>query len=241
MLNSTDQQKEKYFNLINGVFGIYDGMIKGVNSELISYGKEFFKFTSGITTENYFKDIRNKTKDNLVKNCQGTYTKMIDELKNIKEKYINECFPVTKTTDSLELDFIGKELSVMTVDEMTTFYEENLMDLNKVRLFDIEVKRRKMDKNKDSNLAKLDFLRKEYAIEDDVTKEISNKIKVFDAYRQVSSTTIALVTGVDLKPKMISYSKIFDYIEGKSRHASPKDVNINDLLGTNLLGNPILN
>lgn len=236
MFNSTDEQKSKYQSIINGVLNNYDSMIKRINGESLAYGKEFFGFTKGKITLTYIDDLKTKTKNNIIKIGQETFTKMVDELKQIKEDYFKECFPITETTDPLELDFVGKELAVMSYEEMADFYKSNFLDKNKVRLFDIEVKRRKISSEEKFNAdaVMLENLREEYGLEDSITRQIDNNIKYFDSYRQMVSGMFTLIASIDgdmFNPKMIDYNKLFDFIESKSRWTIPQSINVNELLG----------
>lgn len=233
MFNSTDQQKAKYSSLISGVLQSYNGFIQNVNNELVSYGKEFYNFSTGKTTQNYIIDSKNKLMGNLASMGKNQFSQMIDKLNKLKESYINECFPAESTNNPLELDFIGKELSVMTDPELADFYKANLLDKNKVRLFDIEVKRRKMTSS-NPELTTLDILRSEYGIEDDVTKDIDAKMKILELYRQMASISLPLFSDINndvTKPlKTLSCDQLIKFVESNSRHASPQNVDIKDLL-----------
>jgi hypothetical protein len=238
MLNSTDQQKTKYFSLINGVLQGYNGLIDNINRELTSYGSEFRSFIIGKTTQNYIVDSRKKLIDTLVALSKNQFSKMIDELNKLKEDYVDECFPGISTTDTLELDFIGKELSVMTIEELSNFYQANLRDKNKVRLFDIELKKRKMTEL-GSKLVTLENLRAEYEIEDLVIEDINTKMNFLEIYRQLVIASFPLFSDINndiAKPdKSVSCNKLVEFIEVKSRRTGPQNVNVKDLLNVDFV------
>lgn len=233
MFNTTEEQKNKYRALIEGVFSKYNQIVTSVNNECKKYGADFYGFTTGKITLEYINDSKLKTKEGIIKIEQQVFTSMIDELVKIKERYVDECFPITETKDTVELDFIGKELAVMSYDELEQFYKINFADKNKVRLFDIEIRRRKISDNKvfNADAIKLDTLREEYSFKDKLTNTIDEKIKYIDGARQILTGTLVLFKDAALQePRVISFNTLFDFIEGRSRYSVPKEIDVNDLI-----------
>jgi 23S rRNA pseudoU1915 N3-methylase RlmH len=161
---------------------------------------------------------------------------MISELNQLKEDYIKECFPESVTTDPLELDFIGKELEVMSRDELEKFYQDNFRDSNKMRLFAIEAKRR--SRSEDSELkmdaASLKMLQDSHSIQDRVIKVIDERIKYLNAMMQLSSAGLYLVKideEGDMQCKQISFKDVAAVVNGRSTMAMPQEIDIFDLMG----------
>ncbi|CAI3605547.1 conserved hypothetical protein [Clostridium neonatale] len=239
MITSTPEQQQKYITAINNVLAKYDNMIKNINSEALKYAREFYDFTRGKITVKFINEAREKAKDNMTRVSVEAYTDMVYRLQEIKEQYFNECFPTTETIDALELDFIGKELEVMSCEELEEFYKTNFLDKNKVRLFDIELKRRKrlVDKGGNevnSDIVKLELVREQFCIEDKVTNLINLRIKQINAYKSVSANMFVLIKNIDinneLQPIMQSYSNLIAFIEGRSRNVMPSNINVMDML-----------
>ncbi len=231
VLESTPEQKEKYEIYINSVYRGYDSLINKINKILLSYGEVFFKGTQNILTHEYVLNKKKETKEEITNLSQKTFISAVEELKEYKEKYLNECFPMTSTDDSLELDFISRELAVMNSDELKQFYLENMLDKNKVRLFDIELKKRLNSNDNDAQLIKL--FKDEFTIEDSITKKIDERIKYFDGLRQISISSLALIkslNGSTPEIKMLSFDEVFRFVEGKSSMNKPDNINIIELL-----------
>lgn len=239
MITSTLEQQQKYITVINNVLAKYDNMIKNINIEALKYAREFYEFTRGKITLKFINEVREKAKDSMARSSVETYTDMVYSLQEIKEQYLKECFPTTETIDALELNFIGKELEVMSCEELEEFYKTNFLDKNKVRLFDIELKRRKklVDKGGNelkSDIVKVELLREQFCIEDKVTNLIDLRIKQINAYKSVSATMFTIINNIDinneLQPIMKSYNNLIAFIEGMSRNVMPSNINVMDML-----------
>lgn len=236
MLDSTQQLKNNYYEMIKNEMLDYKGMMKKINQLCYSYGKDFYQFTSGKIALKYIQNKKTETKASVIKVVQETYNNMSSKLKAIREKYIKQCFPLTNTVDPVELNLIAKELELMSVKELSDFYKDNILDSNKVRLFDIEVKKRKKSNNENSlsEATGLESLRESYKIEDEVTKYIDEKIKFLNSCCQFASSYFIYLNdnGIDLvneiKPKMIPYNVIMNYVEGKSKYSIPSELNVED-------------
>ncbi len=236
MYTSTQEQKEKYLGLINGPLGLMDGMIKEVSNILLSYAKSFYDFQKNIITYDYHMKRIGETKEKLMQLSQETFTSMTTEYRKIKENYLKECFPITETTDQLELNFVSKELEVMNREELEEFYKANYLDKNKVRLFDIEAKRRS---RLNTTEAKAEFiflmqLKDSIGIEDIVIKTYDNRIKFIDGCRQLSGDTICIIKGIgsdgELIPSLTSCDKVIKSAQDKCAFGRPSDINVLDLI-----------
>lgn len=231
ILESTPEQKAKYETAINSVYSGYDRLLPQINETLLTYGRVFYDQTKGKITYPYMINKKKETKERLITLTQETYTNTVNKLNEYREQYLKECFPMTSTEDSLELDFVSKELAVMNPEELKTFYLDNILDKNKVRLFDIELKKRINSDDPAAQIVKL--FRDQFLIEDVITKEIDQKIKYFDGLRQMSNSTIPLIKTLngDLpKIQILSYDEVFRYIESKSCMNLPQSINIVELI-----------
>ena len=231
ILESTLEQKEKYQAAINSVYSGYDRLLPQINEILLSYGRVFYDQTQNKITYEYLMKTKQESKEKMINLSQETFIHAVDKLKEYKEQYLNECFPMTSTDDPLEVDFISRELSVMNADELKQFYLENMLDKNKVRLFDIELKKRINENDQDAQVIKI--FKDEFTIEDSITKEIDEKIKYFDGLRQITLSSLALIkslNGATPEIKMLSFDEVFRFAEAKSCMFRPNIINIIELL-----------
>ncbi|SHF15258.1 hypothetical protein [Clostridium fallax] len=231
MFESTKELKIKYFDKINDVLNNYDEMIKKINHVLLVYGIDFYKFSQGQITLEYINNQRNNLLIDLKNINQETFSKIIESLNSIRKDYIKECFPIKETTDKLELEFIEKELSVMNCDELQEFYKSNFLDKNKVRLFDIEIKKRENSVNDSGiSIGIVKNLRETYTIEDEVIDNINEWTKFFEGGRQIVSGALVLIKGFDNQgkfiPEIISHNEIIQFTQDFYRKQATNKINI---------------
>lgn len=232
MYESTQAQKDKYLGMINDPLKELSSMIDKVNKALTEYGANFYKHSKGIITDAYYREQRTKVKEELIKITYETYGKMFNTYVNLKESYLKESFPLTETTDQIELNFISKELELMDREELETFYLDNCFDKNKIRLFNIEVKRR--EKSSDNSLrtdaAWLKTFEENFAIDDIVTRKYDERIKYMRAAKSAANGTFCVVTGVDargnIEQKIAGYSEVMKYVEARSSFSVPQKIDI---------------
>lgn len=232
MYQSTQEQKEKYLQMISAPECRVSEMIFQANKLLKDYVKASDSFYRGIYSEEYFKSQRTEALNKLQVLTSGTYVAIKERLEEIKSAYMFECFPTEETTDPLELNFLAKELELMDKDELISFYRDNALDKNKVRLFDIELKRREKVEGKTADLAMVIIGKENFYIGDNVTKAIEEKAKFYDGCRQFSTDHFYLCSnepGVEAVPSMKSYKDILSSVDNMCRSHYPEDLNIIDL------------
>ncbi len=232
----TQEQQQKFIGRINDSISLYNNLIKEVNKSLLSYGREYFDYTKGKITPEYIIETRSNLLTGIHVAEKSTFTEMISALNQLKEDYIKECFPESVTTDPLELDFISKELEVMSRDELEKFYQDNFRDSNKMRLLAIEAKRR--SRSEDSELktdaAALKMLQDSHSIQDRVIKAIDERIKYVDAMMQLSSSGLYLIKideEENMQCKLVSFNDIAAVVNGRSTMVMPQEIDIFELLG----------
>lgn len=232
----TQEQQQKFIGRINDSISLYNNLIKEVNKSLLSYVREYFDYTKGKITPEYIIETRSNLLTGIHVAEKSTFTEMISALNQLKEEYIKECFPESVTTDPLELDFIGKELEVMSRDELEKFYQDNFRDSNKMRLLAIEAKRR--SRSEDSELktdaAALKMLQDSHSIQDRVIKAIDERIKYVDAMIQLSSSGLYLIKideEENMQCKLVSFNDIAAVVNGRSTMVMPQEIDIFELLG----------
>lgn len=232
LLHSTEQQKTNYQSKINDVLNYYDQFIKEVNKDLTGYAREFYLFSQGKNTLEYIKQAKEGVQADIINIGQKAFISMINYLEALNEEYIKECFPVENTTDPVELNFIKEELSLMELEELREFFNLNFLNKNKMRVFDLEVKKRKKE---GIIVYELEELKDQCGVKDEVTEEIEGKIKLFNAYRQILSGSFAMLkisteSKLNLLPQVLSYTELFDFVEGKSNKYLPGPINVIELL-----------
>ncbi len=232
----TEEQQQKFIDRINDNISLYDNLIKEVNKSLLSYGREYFDYTKGKITPEYIAELRSNLLTGIHVAERSVFADMVSTLNELKEDYIKECFPESVTTDPLELDFIGKELEVMSRDELEKFYQDNFRDSNKMRLLAIEVKRR--SRSNDSELkmdaASLKVLQDSQSIQDRVIKIIDERIKYINGMMQLSGAGLFLVKiDEERKPqsKLVSFNDVIAVVNGRGTMAMPQEIDIFDLFG----------
>lgn len=232
MYQSTQEQKEKYLQMISAPESRVGEMISELNKVLKDYVKISNAFYRGIYNEEYFKSQRAEALSQLQTLTSGTYATIKERLEEIKSAYLIECFPTEETTDPLELNFISKELELMDKDELISFYKDNALDKNKVRLFDIELKRRGKVEGKTAELATIIAAKENFYIGDVVTRAIEEKVRFYDGCRQFSLEHFYLCSnepGTDQAPSMKSYKDIISSVDNMCRSYCPENLNIIDL------------
>lgn len=232
----TEEQQQKFIGRINDSISLYDNLIKEVNKSLLSYGREYYDYITGRITPEYIAETRSNLLTGIHVAEKSTFTSMISDLNQLKEDYIKECFPESVTTDPLELDFIGKELEVMSRDELEKFYQDNFRDSNKMRLLAIEVKRRSRSEDFELKMdaASLKMLQDSHSIQDRVIKAIDERIKYLNAMMQLSGGGLYLVK-IDEEGNMqcdqVSFKDVVAVVNGRSTMAMPQEIDIFDLMG----------
>ncbi len=225
----TYEQQQKFISRINDNISLYTNLIKEVNKSLLSYGREYFDYIKGKITSEYILEKRSNLLTGIHVAEKSTFTAMVSDLNQLKEDYIKECFPESVTTDPIELDFIGKELEVMSRDELEMFYQDNFRDSNKMRLFAIEIKRRSRSDNSElkTDAATLKILQDGHSIQDRVIKAIDERIKYVNGLMQLSSGGLFLVK-IDeedqIQTRLVSYKDVVALVNGRSTMAMPQDM-----------------
>ena len=232
----SEEQKKKFLSRINDNMTSYDALIKDVNKVLLEYGREFFGYTSGRVTESYIREHKDNMLAGIGLASRKALSDMAAALEQLKADYISESYPADTTTDPLELSFVGKELEVMTSEELRIFYEENFTDANKVRLFDIEVKRRSRsdDQSKRTEGNWLSTVKDEFEIRDGVTKKISERIKLVNGMRSLSDGVLYLLAAnenQELSINQASYQELIRTVESRSAMAMPQNVDVCEMMG----------
>lgn len=231
-----EELKKKFLSRINDNMTIYDALIKDVNKALLEYGSEFFGYTSGRVTESYIREHKENMLTGIGLASRKAFSDMSAALEQLKADYIIESYPADTTTDPLELSFVGKELEVMTSEELRAFYEENFNDANKVRLFDIEVKRRSRsdDQSRRTEGNWLSSVKEEFEIRDSVTEKIGERIKLVTGLRSFSGNVLYFLSiGEDggVMTKLNPLSDIIRTVESRSRMAMPQQVDVYEMMG----------
>lgn len=213
----TQETKQKYLNEVAATVQNYDDMIKAIDTKFSKYGLLHYQQTQNVLNLAYAKEKKEELRAEIKNINITTLDTIAAQLKDIKERYIKEVTPSTAITDPLELDFIEKELKVMTDKELLDYYKENYLDTNIVRLCNIEHKARSGYREGKAMMSLPD-----YGVEDDVTKKIDSEIKRTIGMRQVVGTMCAFVGRIDETgtpvPKLISWNTVFEEIENRNLH-----------------------
>ncbi len=211
----TEEVKKKYLDEVMATVQDYDAMIKAIDAKLVPYGVIHNQQTQNVLSLDFAKQKKDALKVEIKNINVSALDSIVAKLKDIKERYIKEVAPAAATTDPLELSFIEKELKVMTESEFREFYKENYLDVNIVRLCNIENKARQGYKD-----GRPFIPLPEYGIEDMITKEIDKSIKVAVGMRQMVSTTCVFAGAIDetgtVVPKMISWNTLFEQVEKRN-------------------------
>jgi hypothetical protein len=132
----------------------------------------------------------------------------------------------------MELDFIEKELTVMTDKELIGYYQENYLDSNITRLIRIEHKKRHGAAD-----GAVYMPLHEFGVEDEVTKQIDEEIKRTIGMRSVTCSMCSFVGALDVTgtpvPKLISWGTLFDQGEQRNKSSFTK-VRLVDLYNSNI-------
>ncbi|WP_167955609.1 hypothetical protein [Anaerosporobacter faecicola] len=236
MCETTQEQKDKYLNRMREIRSTVTEMVPKINSVLVGYGAEYYRNTKGEYTASYFRSIRAKAEEDIKIIAKDKFTEIIDSLAKAKEDYIDQCFEKKTTTDPVELNFVSKELELMSREELQEFLELNYLDKNMVRLFDIEVKRRikSNEQGMSTQGTSLQNFKENFTINDQVIKTLDECIKEMTAARSVSGSTLFFPQYDEydnMTTKSVTYAELFNYIHGKCAWGAPsKDaVNILDI------------
>ena len=234
MFETTQEQKDKYLNQMKGIRSKVTEMVPKINAFLVAYGAEYYRNTKGQYTTSYFRQVRAKEEENIRITVREKFTEAIDSLVKAKEDYIGQCFDKKTTTDQLELNFVSKELELMSREELQDFYELNSFDKNMVRLFDIEVKRRikSNDQRLNNEGAMLKIFKESFAINDMVIQKFDQCIKEMTAARAVSGSTLFIPQYDEydnMTVRSVTYAEIFNDIHAKSAWGIPSSTAVNIL------------
>ena len=212
----TAETKEKFVNQVTAITQDYDAMIKAINSKLAKYCLTHYQQSQGILALNYSRVQKEALKVEIKNTNVSALDHIVVTLKTIKESYIKEVTPATAITDTLELGFIEKELTVMNDKELMEYYQENYLDSNITRLIQIEHKKRH-----GAAEGALFMPLPEYGVVDEVTKQIDAEIKAAVAMRSVTGSMCVFVGSLDETgtkvPKMISWGTVFEQAEQRNK------------------------
>lgn len=212
-LREITQERKKYFeNKVISTLNNYNDMITETDKMLFRYGVIHYNQTQNKYSLQFASEQKEALKVEIKNLNVSTLDKVIADLKEIKESYINEIVPEVSTIDPIELNFIEKELKVMSDSELLNYYKENYLDKNITRLIKIEYK----DRNGDRAIMELPS----YDIEDDITSNIDTEIKKVVGLRQVASSMCSFVGEIDSTgtpvPKLIPWNTIFANVEKRN-------------------------
>ncbi|MDY4604024.1 hypothetical protein [Clostridium tertium] len=213
-LREITQERKKYFeNKVISTLNNYNDMITETDKMLFRYGVIHYNQTQNKYSLQFASEQKEALKVEIKNLNVSTLDKVIADLKEIKESYINEIVPEVSTIDPIELNFIEKELKVMSDSELLNYYKENYLDKNITRLIKIEYKDRNGARNGDRAIMELPS----YDIEDDITSNIDTEIKKVVGLRQVASSMCSFVGEIDSTgtpvPKLIPWNTIFANVE----------------------------
>ncbi len=231
----SEDQKSKVIGKINNSLNIYKDFIHEVNKVLLSYGREYHDYTKGKITAEFIQGLSSVTTAGIVEGEKKAFADIITALEKLKTDYIKENYPEQSTEDQLELDFIGKELEVMSREELEAFYMDNFLDKNKMRLFDIEIKKRSRstDGSLRDDAAYLSVRKEQFLLRDRAIMKINERVKFIDAMKQLCSNGLYLVKideAGDIQAKHEAMHIVIGAVNGRSTITRPEAIDIYDLL-----------
>lgn len=231
----SEDKKNNVIGKINNSLNIYKDFIHEVNKTLLSYGREYHDYTKGKITAEFIQGLSSVTTAGIVEGEKKAFIDMIAALEQLKADYIKENYPEQSTEDQLELDFIGKELEVMSREELEAFYMDNFLDKNKMRLFDIEIKKRSRstDGSLRDDAAYLSVRKEQYFLHDGAILKISERIKLIDAMRQMCNGYLYMIKiseDGDVLTNLESINNVIGAVNGRSTITRPEGIDIYDLL-----------
>ncbi len=228
------EKKKQYEEKIRGIVKKYQELRKRLEPILLEYGKNFFDYAAGKITESFIKEEENKTREKVQEAVREECTEVLNALLNVKEKYLEEKSNGKKTEDPVELTLLSKELEVMETEELKQFYDLNQADANKMRLFQIELKKRKrFGKEEDSNTSfELELYINQQTEADPVLNCIKEQVKVYTTLQGMKEVVYLMdehnetdVFRSDIF-QLIAWKDLKHYVESKSGMARPTTINL---------------
>lgn len=225
----TEERKNYFENKVISTLNNYNDMIAETDKMLFRYGVIHYNQTQNKYSLQFAKEQKEALKVEIKNLNVSTLDKVIADLKEIKENYIDEIGPKVSTTDIIELNFIEKELKVMSDSELLDYYKENYLDKNITRLVKIEYRGRKGLINGNRIIIDLP----DYDVKDDMTINLDTQIKKVVGLRQVASNMCSFVGEIDSTgtpvPKLIPWNTVFANVEKRNMHEITK-VSLKDFI-----------
>lgn len=234
MIVVKEEIQSQYYKKAVGFIESYKALIEKVNGIFKNYGMEFYDFSRGKSQDDYFNNVKVKTKESIELVSRQAAVTLLDNLTELKKEYLTQAFAGESTNDSMELMMLGRELEVMNVGELKEFYIANITDQNKLRLFNIEVKKRSRSERAEwiADAKEVELFVQQFHVNDKATRIMDEGIRMFGGILQVAGSSFWVVSLGDydrLVPRMIPFNDMFHFVEDKSSYGAPKEINILEL------------